>query len=205
MTLYHASKKGVIEMVKENDIITDGTTKWKVRRLGGSSDGNPVGTIIMYAANNMPEGYLLCDGSAVSRTNYAELFKVIGTTWGAGDGSTTFNLPNAVGRFPEGAATAGGYIEAGLPEIFGYLQNWGDRGDSFQTASGRFYAFSYGNSNDGNRPFYATKAQYMDNVEKRIQLPSADFKASRSSATYGKSTTNQPAAFTVKYFIKYIL
>lgn len=187
-------------MVKENDIITDGTTKWKVRRLGGSSDGNPIGTIIMYAANTMPEGYLLCDGSAVSRTDYTELFKVIGTTWGAGDGSTTFNLPNAVGRFPEGSATAGGYIEAGLPEIYGYLQNWGDRGDSFQYVTGSF------KTRQLDRSYYAIKADYCERGDSTfLQYPVADFYASLSSAVYGKSTTNQPSAFTVKYFIKYIL
>ena len=177
-------------MVKENDIITDGTTKWKVRRLGGSSDGNPVGTIIMYAANTMPEGYLLCDGSAVSRTNYAELFKVIGTTWGAGDGSTTFNLPNAVGRFPEGAATAGGYIEAGLPNITGQLRlaklNFGG-------ASEAFYLISASNITMAGFYNAAFNTNYL-----------FGFNAANCSAVYGKSETNQPPAFTTKYLIKYI-
>lgn len=54
----------------------------------------PIGTIIDFAAAGAPTGYLACDGSAVSRTTYALLFAVIGTTWGVGDGSTTFNLPD---------------------------------------------------------------------------------------------------------------
>ncbi|MBR2140274.1 MAG: tail fiber protein, partial [Phascolarctobacterium sp.] len=69
----------------------------------------PVGTIIAYAANQNPEGYILCNGANVSRTTYADLFAVIGTTYGAGDGSTTFTLPNLIDRFIEGSSTAGNY------------------------------------------------------------------------------------------------
>lgn len=61
------------------------------------------GTIVMYGAASAPSGWLLCDGSAVSRTTYADLFAVIGTTWGNGDGSTTFNVPNFQNRFPVGS------------------------------------------------------------------------------------------------------
>lgn len=55
----------------------------------------PTGTILPFGGNSAPTGFLLCDGSAVSRTTYATLFAVIGTTYGSGDGSTTFNLPLA--------------------------------------------------------------------------------------------------------------
>lgn len=65
----------------------------------------PVGTILDFAAATPPTGYLTCNGSAVSRTDYAALFAVIGTTWGAGDGSTTFNLPDFRGRTTIGAGT----------------------------------------------------------------------------------------------------
>ncbi|MBR2008283.1 MAG: tail fiber protein [Alistipes sp.] len=54
----------------------------------------PAGSIIPFAGTNIPDGYLLCDGSAVSRTTYADLFAAIGTVYGSGDGSTTFNIPN---------------------------------------------------------------------------------------------------------------
>lgn len=54
----------------------------------------PVGTLLDFAGSAAPSGFLLCDGSAVSRTTYAGLFAVVGTTWGAGDGSTTFNVPD---------------------------------------------------------------------------------------------------------------
>ena len=54
----------------------------------------PTGTIIIWSAPNPPAGYLVCNGAAISRTTYESLFQVIGTTWGAGDGNTTFNIPN---------------------------------------------------------------------------------------------------------------
>ena len=59
-------------------------------------------------ATGAPRGWLLCDGSAVSRTEYATLYAAIGDTWGAGDGSTTFNLPDLRGRAPIGAGTGSG-------------------------------------------------------------------------------------------------
>jgi microcystin-dependent protein len=67
----------------------------------------PAGTIMATARSSAPSGYLLCDGSAVSRTLYADLFSAISTTYGAGNGSTTFNIPNLQGRFPLGKATSG--------------------------------------------------------------------------------------------------
>ena len=58
----------------------------------------PAGIVMPFAGSTAPQGYLFCDGSAVSRTDYADLFTAIGTTYGAGDESTTFNLPDLSGR-----------------------------------------------------------------------------------------------------------
>ena len=57
-----------------------------------------VGSILPYTGSTVPDGFLECDGSAISRSEYSDLFEVIGTTFGAGDGSTTFNLPNLSGK-----------------------------------------------------------------------------------------------------------
>ena len=65
----------------------------------------PIGTILMYAVATAPSNYLICDGSAISRTTYNKLFAVIGTAWGSGDGSTTFNLPNYQAVVPKGVGT----------------------------------------------------------------------------------------------------
>ena len=62
------------------------------------TDTLPVGTIIPYAGTTIPSNYMLCEGQALSRIEYDILFSAIGTTYGAGDGTTTFNLPNLKGR-----------------------------------------------------------------------------------------------------------
>lgn len=77
---------------------------------GGSEEyvGVPPGTILDYAGSTAPNGYLLCYGQAVSRTTYATLFAAISTTYGVGDGSTTFNLPDLRGRIGAGKDDMGG-------------------------------------------------------------------------------------------------
>lgn len=69
-----------------------------VSAVGGLTDRRPVGSSIEGYWKTPPQGYLLEDGSAVSRTTYSVLFSIIGTTFGAGDGSTTFNLPDSRGK-----------------------------------------------------------------------------------------------------------
>ena len=76
--------------------------------------GVPSGALSMWPTATAPTGYLLCTGSAVSRTTYAALFAIIGTTFGVGDGSTTFNLPNYTNRMPYGTTVGatGGSADA---------------------------------------------------------------------------------------------
>ena len=70
-----------------------------------SPSATPTGMVSSYAGSTAPAGWLLCDGSAVSRSTYTTLFQTLGTTYGSGDGSTTFNLPSLNGRVPVGAGT----------------------------------------------------------------------------------------------------
>lgn len=72
-----------------------------------STDVTTSGNVFMFAGITAPVGFLLCDGSAVSRTTYANLFSAIGTTYGVGNGSTTFNIPNLSGRMPVGVKSDG--------------------------------------------------------------------------------------------------
>lgn len=74
--------------------------------LNNIEKGAPSGTGAEWFTNTAPAGWLLQDGSAVSRATYARLFSVIGTTYGAGDGSTTFNLPNKKGKVGVGRDAA---------------------------------------------------------------------------------------------------
>lgn len=81
-----------------NVLVSNGTT-WT------SGVGVPSGSLFMWPTAAAPTGYLLCNGTAVSRSTYAALYAVVGDTFGAGDGSTTFNLPDYRDRMPIGAGT----------------------------------------------------------------------------------------------------
>lgn len=72
-----------------------------------SSTGVPVGTIIFTGRTSAPSGYLICNGSAISRSTYSALYSAIGTSYGSGNGSSTFNIPNLIGKFIEGNSTVG--------------------------------------------------------------------------------------------------
>lgn len=71
-----------------------------------ASIAEATGVVMQFAGATAPQGYLLCDGASVSRSIYSTLFSVIGTAYGAGDGSTTFNVPNMKGRVPVGLDSA---------------------------------------------------------------------------------------------------
>lgn len=68
----------------------------------------PSGVILPYGGAAAPDGFVLCDGAAISRTTYATLFTALGTAYGVGDGSTTFNVPDMRGRSPLGSGTGSG-------------------------------------------------------------------------------------------------
>ena len=152
----------------------------------------PTGSVIPFAANSAPNGYLICNGAAVNRTTYADLFAVIGTTYGSGDGSTTFNVPNLTDKFIQGSGTAGTSKAAGLPNITGsfiYEKNgYGDTGVSvggaFSVSTGSGCAESGGPAGSGRNA-------------------KVSFSATKSNSIYGKSSTVQPPALTMRYYIKY--
>lgn len=77
----------------QNKVITKA-----LNEMGGGGSSTDIGDIKITACSNAPAGWLTCDGSAISRTDYSNLFSAIGTTYGSGDGSTTFNIPNLKGR-----------------------------------------------------------------------------------------------------------
>jgi len=79
----------------------------------------PTGVVLPFAGAAATSGYLICDGTAVSRSTYAALFSVIGTTFGAGDGATTFNLPDFRGRAPIGAGQGVGLTNRTLADQVG--------------------------------------------------------------------------------------
>lgn len=163
--------------------------KWKKANMSGG--GVSVGTILPYAVNgSLPDDFLECDGGAVSRTLYADLFGAIGTTYGAGDGSTTFNLPNYTGgTFPEGSTTAGTAKSAGLPNIQG-------GGDKILSAWGATAGLTEG--------AFQTVSQ-VENVSLATGRSrwKAKMDASLYNSIYGNSTTVQPKSLTTRFIIKY--
>ena len=112
----------------------------------------PAGSILITAANFPPDGYLRANGAAVSRTAYADLFAAIGTFFGAGDGSTTFNLPDLRGEFIRGWDNGRGV------DPWRAFGSW--QGDAIRNITGTFE----GNVNDGQGAktgaFYYTGANY---------------------------------------------
>ena len=156
----------------------------------------PTGCVQAFAGSTTPQGWLLCDGSAVSRTDYAALYAVIGTTYGAGNGSTTFNLPNLTDRFIEGNATAGTVKSAGLPNItggFGLRPVDGELNVTWEANNGAIKT----TTKTGDRSSCVTKSSSYG------PLMDVTIDASRSNPIYGKSTTVQPPALTMRYIIKY--
>lgn len=103
------------------------TDNLKVDKAGNLSSGKSIsapsmiGQIVMFAGASarVPAGWKICDGSALSRTTYSSLYGVIGTTWGSGNGSTTFNIPDLRGRAPVGAGQGTGLTNRTLGDTVG--------------------------------------------------------------------------------------
>lgn len=153
----------------------------------------PIGTIIAYAGNTIPENYLLCDGSVISRITYADLFSVIGTTYGEGDGSTTFNLPNLINKFIEGSQTSGTEIPAGLPNLYGDFHGRKLRnGVEIHKSDNTLFKLTNENAEAVGLDF-STNSTWSK----------ITFDASSYNPIYGNSDTVQPPAVTMKYLIKY--
>lgn len=145
----------------------------------------PVGSIIIFAGTTAPEGYLLCNGGAVSRTTYADLFDAIGDLYGVGDGSTTFNLPDFRDRVIQGSGTRGGvgtYKAESLPNITGSLP--------IVCSAGGAFIFT------GSETNYGFTTSYPNSTHIEID-------ASRSSSAYQNGVPVQQNALLIQCCIKY--
>ena len=157
----------------------------------GAVTGAPVGTVIAYMGTDEPEGFLLMDGRELSRTTYAALFAVIGTSQGAGNGSTTFNIADMTdGRYLMGSTVAGTSVEAGLINITGNF--YGGLGDYTHYGSGAFYE-------DTSATALTDKIGGNGQIIKHM----FGFDASRSSEIYGNSETVTPLSIKVVFLIRY--
>lgn len=163
--------------------LTD-TTYWARAVFTGST---PIGApqITLNFNATLPANCIWLEGATVSRTTYSALFGIYGTTYGAGDGSTTFKLPDFRNRAIWGANSAG-YLSAGLPNITGTFNNEMGRNPGY---SGAFYGGG-SVSNDSA----------VNDGESDSQTR---FDASRSNSIYGASSTVQPPAIKVRVYTRY--
>ena len=150
--------------------------------------GSQVGSYTTTATTTYAANYMLCDGRAISRTTYAELFAKIGTSFGAGDGSTTFNLPDFRDKTMWGAnGNLNSTLEAGLPNI---TASWGTT----------YIRQNYNNQPTGAATGSVDKAAAFGGSN-TTSINSIGFNASKANQIYGNSTTVQPPAIAVNVFI----
>ena len=155
--------------------------------------------MLPYAGGEVPEGFLLCNGASLSRTEYPELFAAIGDRWGS-DSSSTFKLPDSHHRVFEGTTVldeVGNYVEAGLPNILSSGRGFDDQFDisqyGFHDLTGAMFI-----SRTGPRKF--DRDMYESHTSGSLAWT---FDASRNSSLFGASTTNQPAALQLYCLIRY--
>lgn len=152
----------------------------------------PPGMFGLFHATDVPEGWLLCNGATVSRETYSRLFAKIGTKYGAGDGSTTFALPNLDGRVLQGTTNTGNvgnYLEAQLPNMIGTIDGGSDPYGQFLgdavVASGVFKTRNVG-----------TKYGIMPEGDAVFGCQYLDFKASDGDSIYSGNKL-QPSALQI--------
>lgn len=149
----------------------------------------PTGAVFPFAGITAPEGFLLCNGQEVSRFTYAKLYEVIGDTYGAGDGATTFDLPNLIERFIEGTeSSVGQTLNAGIPNI---------------TAGFTAYTYRDGAPSGKMKSTITNTNQVGTGGGDDRSFVTFNLDASRGSNVYGKSDTVQPPAVKMLYIIKY--
>jgi hypothetical protein len=191
---------------KENDpaftasvsagITAKDTALWNAKSKQIYSDSNPVGTIIYFAGSTPPTGYLVCDGSLLSRAKYPALLAAIGVTYGMGDGLTTFPIPDLRGEFIRGydngrgldsGRSFGSHQASGVPNITGTIS--GGPTYNNNTCGGAFYnngsVWGQDKGGDNNGSWYY------------------GFDASRSSTEYQSISEVRPRNIALLPCIKY--
>ena len=180
--------------------IQSGITAEIVQRLLDNAF-TPVGTIQVYAGASAPQGYLLCQGQAISKSEYAELYRVIGDLYSNNETAEGFfNVPDLRDRFVQGANAdnLGKNIEAGLPNITGsFYTTYGNDASSVVGAlipAQTVAAFYPGSVEIGKTLFNASKGETKTD---------GTIKTETEHHVYGASDTVQPPAVAINYIIKY--
>lgn len=180
----------VYSCIADNTNKEPGASGWETYWISFNfaTDIIPTGTIVPFASTTVPSGWLLTNGSDVSRSTYSKLFSVIGTTFGAGNGSTTFNLPNFTKR------------------TFWYDTTIGNKGSALPNITGEVYPVS---GDTSHHQLYTTGAFVVDfpggdrtnsggsSAEYRLKI-----NASNSNAIYGAEAYVRPQSVGMPFIIK---
>jgi microcystin-dependent protein len=169
--------------------------------LSNEPAGVPTGTIMAYGGATEPSGWLFAYGQAISRTTYADLFAILSTTYGGGDGSTTFNVPDLRGRFPAGRDNMGGTTIGRITSALGGIvgTTLGAVGGSQAISSVVAHVHS------AWRIIATTaNANYSGGLDSPVNmLTDASFDSGGSTGSTGASTvTVLPPTIVVNYIIK---
>ena len=187
--------------------------------VSGSSTIVPAGVIQMWPTASPPTGFLLCTGAAVSRTTYAALFAVVGTTFGAGDGSTTFNLPNYTNRMPYGTTVGatGGSADSTLPSHTHGINDPGHAHGASSSSSvydpGHAHSITTGNSGSYGGPYIQSRggteqgggtngASTGISVSTSTSISGAYTGISTQTAGVSPTGTNLPPYLGINFIIK---
>ncbi|WP_434361062.1 tail fiber protein [Parasalinivibrio latis] len=200
------SKRGLVRIATQAEVeagISEDVVITPAQLYGQLSLSSPVGTVIAFAANTPPGGFIECNGAALSRSAYAELFTTISTAFGAGDGTTTFNLPDFRGEFLRGWDH-----ERGV-----------DTGRGFGTSQGDAIRNIYGNARFGNNvdnmgvliyetdgAFHAggyNRVWYQGYNGNGIPRDSAQWLLFNASRVVPTAEENRPRNSAIMYCIKY--
>ena len=187
--VYRRRWDGVSWTAWENRILSLEDRVQALEESGAASDLAAVGRLEMCGYNNPLPNTLLCNGAAYSRTTYSRLYSKIGTIWGGGDGSTTFNVPNFTNRYLK-CGNAGTYGNQTLPNITGTIE-WLTPRDASSTPVG---TGAFSTTNLGAVAIGGTFASQGTKV---------NFNASRSNGIYGSSGDVNPYNAQTVFCIRY--
>lgn len=175
-----------------NKVNSDGSLK---RIAGGTLYADaPLGTILAFGGTTAPAGWMLCQGQTISRTTYAELFAIIGTAFGSGDGSTTFNLPDLREATTKGAGLTGlsnNHMDADGLALGEFID------DRIQS-----HTHTYTNVHNGTNPSYG-RADFSGSASEKYNFDGFTLTTSAPSGRSGATT--EVKAVGVNYIIKVMM
>lgn len=184
--------------------IQSGITAELVALIGQATGSSPIGTILAFSGENVPAGFLLCDGRELLIENYQKLYDVIGHLSACqSENEGYFKLPDLAGRFLEGGSNIGEYKDAGLPNItgdYGWQDNTGVIAKPDNILSGAFV--------EGEPKTIGLANANGSAVTMKFDAKSGETKTDGTLKTedeyhvYGSSDTVQPSSYTVNYIIK---